>query len=285
MGRRRALLEGAYWILKRAGLLRLRNCWKDEAAIIMFHRVNDYDGSPLTAHTSVFDEMMRVLKEEYDVVPLGDLVRQMMVGDRLWGKAAVTFDDGYGDNLSCAAPILKKYGIPATFFVTSGFINTKKVFPWDVDNPVENPIMTWDDVRQLDRMGFEIGAHSMTHADLGRLSLEEARTEIRMAKQQIEAELGKEISAFAFPYGGRSNCKPEVSAVVKEEGFSYCCLGYGGKVCKYSDAFRLHRTYTYPTVLELAMDLDGFVGYFDGDTRILGFRASQFLKMVRQPWA
>lgn len=270
MNARRMLLEASYALLDRSSILAGMNLWRNHAKILMFHRVNDYDKDPLTTPTSIFDEMIRELKEQYQIVSLGHLVASIIGCHRLNGEVAVTFDDGYRDNLSCAAPVLKKYGVPATFFVTSGYINTDKVFPWDMTNPIANPPMTWSEVRELDKLGFEIGAHTMTHADLGAVTLEEARREIRLGKQEIESELGKEIGAFAFPFGRRENCKPEVSRIVMEEGFTCCCLGFGGKVTAGSDVFSLNRIPAYPTTIEMQMELDDFVTYFDGETRVRG---------------
>ena len=113
-------------------------------------------------------------------------------------------------------------------------------------------------------MGFEIGAHTVTHADLGVVSLEEARREIQLSKKHIELELGKRVTSFAFPFGRRTSCKPEVSTIVKEEGYACCCSGYGGKVTEQSDLFNLFRIPMYPNTTELLMEIDNFMAYFDG---------------------
>jgi peptidoglycan/xylan/chitin deacetylase (PgdA/CDA1 family) len=83
------------------------------------------------------------------------------------GTLSITFDDGYRDNYEVAAPILKRLDLPATFFVTTGFIGTRRVAPWD-QNLVRQPgWMDWDQVRSLASQGFEIGCHTDTHIDMG----------------------------------------------------------------------------------------------------------------------
>ena len=70
--------------------------------------------------------------------------------------------------LPCA--ILAEFGLAATFFVPTGFIETDHVFAWDMHLPrLAN--LTWDDVREMSERGFEIGSHTVTHANLGRVSL------------------------------------------------------------------------------------------------------------------
>lgn len=265
MTTKRWMLYSAYKTLRRSGYLRFINRNVNYASILMYHRVNDYDRDPLTTRTAVFDEMMRELKRHYEIVSLQSLIEIIKEGRALKGRVVVvTFDDGYKDNIDCAAPILKKHNIPATFFVTTGYINTEMSFPWDRDSATKNPLMTWDEVRELDKMGFEIGAHTVTHADLGVVSPEEARREIRLAKQHIESELGKRVISFAFPFGRRESCNSEVSTIVKEEGYACCCSGYGGKVTERSDLFNLHRVSMYPSTIELLMEIDNFMTYFDG---------------------
>lgn len=265
MTAKRWLLYNAYKTIRRSGYLNFINRNVNCATILMYHRVNDFDHDPLTTPTVVFDEMMQELKRCYEIISLQSLIGAIKEGRTLSSRVVIiTFDDGYKDNIDSAAPILKQHNIPATFFVTTGYINTEIPFPWDKDSSTKNPLMTWDEVRQLDRMGFEIGAHTVTHADLGIVSLEEARREVRFAKQHIESELGKKVVSFAFPFGRRQSCNPAVSTIVKEEGYACCCSGYGGKVTERSDLFNLYRIPMYPSTIELLMEIDNFMTYFDG---------------------
>jgi peptidoglycan/xylan/chitin deacetylase (PgdA/CDA1 family) len=97
--------------------------------VTMYHRVNNVVGDKLT-HLTVsvenFENQLLYYKENYQIIRL----------DEDWNSLkktglVITFDDGYADNISNALPLLEKYQIPATFFVTTLNINTKNEFWWD----------------------------------------------------------------------------------------------------------------------------------------------------------
>lgn len=95
---------------------------------LLYHRVNhqDTDLYNLTVNVNQFEKQMKFLKKSYNLVKFDDDWNEV-VDD----SVSITFDDGYYDNYKFAFPILLKYGIPATFFITTGYINGKKEFWWD----------------------------------------------------------------------------------------------------------------------------------------------------------
>lgn len=98
--------------------------------ILTYHRVND-DQDPFfpSLPTEVFERHMAFIARAYQVLPLESLV-ELMRRDKLPRHAlAITFDDGYRDNLTHAAPVLARHGLPATIFLASGFIGSAEV-PW-----------------------------------------------------------------------------------------------------------------------------------------------------------
>ena len=103
------------------------------ALVLIYHRVANLERDPQALAVSVanFEEQMTLLSENYHVVSLGDLaagIRANRVPDR---SVAVTFDDGYSDNLLNGAPALARCGVPATMFVCSGYANGTREFWWD----------------------------------------------------------------------------------------------------------------------------------------------------------
>ena len=101
----------------------------------MYHRIsikeNEWSFSPVSPYA--FEEQMKFLKKNFTIVPLSEL-RAYIEGEKHVKNnriAIITFDDGYKDNYIYAIPILKKYQIPATIYLTSGHINTKRLFWWD----------------------------------------------------------------------------------------------------------------------------------------------------------
>jgi len=98
---------------------------KQRLSILIFHRVVPRHDPmrPDEPTVAEFDWQMRLLREHFSPLPLVEGVERLEAG-RLPGNAiCVTFDDGYADNAQHAMPILKKYGIPATVFVSTGFLN------------------------------------------------------------------------------------------------------------------------------------------------------------------
>jgi hypothetical protein len=95
--------------------------------ILTFHRVNDNDDPFMPAlPTAVFSARMEHIARHYVVLTVEDLVERLQQR-RLPRKAlALTFDDGYRDNLTHAAPILTRYGLRATIFLTTGYIGTRQ---------------------------------------------------------------------------------------------------------------------------------------------------------------
>ena len=94
--------------------------------VLLYHRVNsDLDPYFPGMSTSVFDAQMAYLARNYKVLSLGEILRRMQNGSEIEPYTiAITFDDGYRDNLTHAHPILKKYQLPATLFVATGYIGS-----------------------------------------------------------------------------------------------------------------------------------------------------------------
>lgn len=101
---------------------------------LTYHRIGNPDGSPYdhglwSAHPDAFFEQVRFCKSHLDVITPDDL--PSVVARRRGRYALITFDDGYRDNYEIAFPILRAAGVPATFFVTTGFIDCPRLSWWD----------------------------------------------------------------------------------------------------------------------------------------------------------
>jgi peptidoglycan/xylan/chitin deacetylase (PgdA/CDA1 family) len=212
------------------------------AVVVAFHRVNNTTvGDRLTCSVEIFERYCRFFANYFRVVSLGQLVKKLEVGAPLNRELAITFDDGYRDNYEYAAPVLKALGLPATFFVVSQFMNTEFVPWWDESLSVHQPWMTWDQVQWLGREGFEIGAHTRTHINLGEASGSEAWDEILGSRLELEEKLSTRIDLFAYPYGKENDISEETREMTKAAGFRCCCSCFGGVNPMGADPYYLRR--------------------------------------------
>jgi peptidoglycan/xylan/chitin deacetylase (PgdA/CDA1 family) len=137
----------------------------------------------------------------------------------------ITFDDGCETDLLCAAPVLKKFGQAATFYITVTFLN-------------QPGYLTQAQVRSLRTAEFEIGCHSMTHAYLTDIDEARLRVETAEAKDRLEQITGAPVEHFSCP-GGRWDRR--VLEAVKSAGFSSMTTSRTGLNLASTDPFALNR--------------------------------------------
>lgn len=101
--------------------------------VLIYHRVADLGSDPqrLAVTPAVFDAQMDVLAKQFRVVELAELTDDLHAGRVSPRTVAVTFDDGYADNLLTAAPMLETHRVPATVFVSSGYMDGGRELWWD----------------------------------------------------------------------------------------------------------------------------------------------------------
>jgi peptidoglycan/xylan/chitin deacetylase (PgdA/CDA1 family) len=110
-----------------------RRAQEAHGLVLMYHRVATPTADPwqLAVAPETFDEQLRALRESFDLVPLRELRERLRSGRDSRPVAAVTFDDGYLDNLTVAKPLLERHAVPATVFVITGFVGRREGFWWD----------------------------------------------------------------------------------------------------------------------------------------------------------
>lgn len=122
--------------------------------IFIFHRVlakpDPLFENELTA--TGFDRICSWIAKWFQVVPLDRAVQQLRNGELPARAAAITFDDGYADNLTIALPILQRYRFPATVFVATGFLDGGRM--WN-DTVIESIRSTEDEEIELTDFGLE----------------------------------------------------------------------------------------------------------------------------------
>src|SRR5215218_910914 len=147
--------------------------------VLMYHKVNDLPGNPLTMPVSLFDEQMDQLRElGYSVVGLEAVLDHYVDGKPLPPQAVlITFDDGYHDNLENAARVLSKYGYPAVLFVPIGYLGDPLPLPHEerlAAQGILNRTIDWEEIAEVERLGVRIESHGISHRPLADLEVDEA---------------------------------------------------------------------------------------------------------------
>lgn len=236
----------------------------------------------LSVHVGAFEEQIRYLSENYLCLTVPDAVRLLRVGKLPSGSVTITFDDGYRDNLTLALPILEKYGVPATVFITTGFLDRSaalwweeqafilerisslkfewqdKQFNWELTSrkqkeeaaaelrttfkrlnsgsqnelmdllrsacserfSYDSEVLTYSELCTLDQHPLiTIGAHTLTHPVLSRVSKEQVRHELLGSRSILEQILGHPVDLFAYPIGGKDHASVREFQLAEECGF------------------------------------------------------------------
>jgi peptidoglycan/xylan/chitin deacetylase (PgdA/CDA1 family) len=235
-----AILYGGVFHLVR-GWRRVRGI--SRACILLYHRVNDDSEDPLTTSVWRFAEHMAVIKKYYTVLPTASVVRAVKMNQRMPHHAiAIHFDDCYRDIYTNASRVLAQMRFPACCFISSGFVGTDRIFPHDVEKcPFRMENLTAQDLVALTQCGFDVGAHTVNHTDLGQCSHQEATAEIVESKNQLERWLHRSVTLFSYPYGERRNISRDAINIVRRSGYEALFSAYGGYVGADSDLYDLPR--------------------------------------------
>lgn len=211
-------------------------------AILVFHRVADDGANDWTTPTGEFVDAIHWLEDHVELVSLEEVQRRIRErhNDRL--AVSITFDDGYADNCRVALPVLVEERIPCTYFVSTGPVLESTFFPHDLEMGNRLPPNSVEKLAELSRQGIEIGAHTRTHADLGRITDRDMLVdELITAREDLEAAVGQPIRYFAFPFGRQENLSDEAFCIGRAAGYAAMCSAYGGYNLPGDDAFHLQR--------------------------------------------
>lgn len=165
--------------------------------------VNDISEARFRRHIEL------ALNAGYRFVPASEIARTGG-GEK---DLAITFDDGMKSVATTAAPILKEYGLPWTFFPVSDWTDQKADWTKDL-------VMSWKDVEALLAAGAEMGSHSATHPDFGKIDLARMTDELGGSRDLFEKRLGFAPAAFAIPLGQSSNWRRESMKAANDAGYS-----------------------------------------------------------------
>jgi len=210
--------------------------------VLTFHHIDD-SPSVISFPREVFRKGIRKLHERgYQAFSLSEAADFLHRGDSFPDRSFVlTFDDGYQSVYKEVFPILNRYGMRATIFLTVGKRETAVMGENRLSSLDGRVMLSWGEIREMQRAGFEFGAHTLTHADLTRLPLNQAKSEIFDSKEIIEQALNARVSSFSYPYGHYND---HIREMVQEH-FDCACSDRLGMISHKSDIYALERVETY----------------------------------------
>ena len=162
------------------------------ASVLMYHRFGENKYPTTNIKMDQFsDHIKELIKTKYNVIKIQDGLKAIqnisLVKDR---SVIITIDDAYSSVFNNAWPILKKYGLPFTLFVSTDVIDNKTP-----------GYMSWEEIRILRDNGVTIGSQTKSHPHMHNLSENQIVKELEFSNSRFVQEIGSKPEIFAYPYG------------------------------------------------------------------------------------
>ncbi|OPJ59182.1 polysaccharide deacetylase family protein [Clostridium oryzae] len=159
--------------------------------VLMYHSIGHASFNPFVLDPIKFKADMKYLKDNNYTTLSIDQFYDFILNNEPVPKRSVliTLDDGYRDNYTEAYPILKKYGLKATIFVITNYIDTQKNY------------MTSDQLKEMRKNNIDIESHTLNHENLAKLSYKRQLKTLLESKENLEKMLDCKIDYLAYPFG------------------------------------------------------------------------------------
>jgi peptidoglycan/xylan/chitin deacetylase (PgdA/CDA1 family) len=164
------------------------------SAILTYHSIDD-SGSVISMPPATFRRHIDFLAASaIPVVPLDQVLTHP-------NSVAITFDDGFANLIDHAIPVLAEHNFPATIFLVTSYCGGQNNWPGQSYNKASVlPLMSWEQAAALPP-AISLGAHTVNHPDLTRLTPDDCDLELRNSQDQIRQRLGRPARWLAYPYG------------------------------------------------------------------------------------
>ena len=201
--------------------------------VLMYHMISHHKRkaryNKLRVDPIEFDRQLNWLKQEgWQFVFVSELENESANK-----QVALTFDDGFRDNFLVADPILKKYKAKATLYLVTDrherdWSSSKKEHHDDGELMSEPKLLDEDVAQMISSRRWELGGHTVSHANLLRLDDEQCLAEINQCRSELEQTFGTYATSFAYPFGLFEDRHVELVnkagfqfAVTTEQGISF----------------------------------------------------------------
>ena len=230
-----------YWAaVQDSGLERedVRNIAGEPIRVVMLHSIADpksEDEASYYLSSKRFHRLLEIMRSEHH--ESAD-ARKLEYSDAKWGsrELVLTFDDGYEDFYTEVFPLIAQYELkPLVFLVADRIGDSNR---WDQERGLRRRrLLNIEQIREMQRFGVRFGSHTLTHPSLPALNATELRREVAESKLRLEDLLGREVTAFAYPYG---HANRRIRSAVIEAGYKVAFTTAGG-LNRWQDPFALRR--------------------------------------------
>lgn len=204
--------------------------WRGQYPVLILghHLVSDRPHR-MGISTEKFWRAVRFIQRHYQIVSLSRAIGLLRLGAVQAPVVAFTFDDGYADNFVSLRAVAEETNIPVTLFISTQPVELQHEFQHDLAHKSKGALpLTWDQIRYWSRCGADFGSHTRTHLDCGSASRAKLEWEMIGSRQDLEGNLGKPVSFFAFPFGKPGNISSD-AADVASSVYSYFASSFGGE--------------------------------------------------------
>jgi peptidoglycan/xylan/chitin deacetylase (PgdA/CDA1 family) len=173
--------------------------------VLCYHAISDgWDVPWAVTSTQLREQLESLVKRGYRAVTFFEAVTSAQAGPTL----AITFDDGFASVLDHAAPILSSLDLVATIFVVTDFVDGNDPLEWPGIEGWRGGVhereirgLSWNELRELTTMGWEVGSHTRTHPHLTQLENDLLAAELSGSRAACERALGLPCRSLAYPFG------------------------------------------------------------------------------------
>ncbi len=210
--------------------------------ILMYHSISDRAKPRFRkfclSPASFSEQMAYLAQHHYTPLTVSQYVAARTTGAGLPELSVVlTFDDGFADFYTEALPVLQRFGLTATLYISTAYIGSTSRF-LQPEQEAGRLMLTWEQVSEVCAGGIECGAHGHRHLQLDVIPTAIARSDIKRSKAVLEAKLNRTIESFAYPYG---YYRPAVQRLVREAGYRSACAVRYAMSSAGDDPFALSR--------------------------------------------
>jgi peptidoglycan/xylan/chitin deacetylase (PgdA/CDA1 family) len=189
-----------------------------DVPVLMYHEIttSPFGSARLAVSPASFAAQITYLRDNgFSSITAGQVASALAQGERLPDRSVVlTFDDGFADFHDTALPILQRYGLTATLYVTTGWIRGAKF----AADSAPGPMLSWSQLSEVAAAGIEIGAHSHRHRELDQLDDDALYGELATSKEILEDGLATGVPGLAYPFGYSS---ARVRRLAQKVGYSH----------------------------------------------------------------